>query len=101
LLAVLKPAWISTPQYNARRENWKTEIFGILKRKELPFVKPAAIRGVHPQQAERRSAYRIAIESEVSRCTKLEDWRERCPLRESLLLVQFLIALKEEIIALY
>jgi hypothetical protein len=28
-------------------------------------VKPAAIRGVYRQQAERRSAYRIAIESEV------------------------------------
>jgi hypothetical protein len=25
-------------------------------REELPFVKPAPIRGVHPQQAERRSA---------------------------------------------
>jgi hypothetical protein len=41
-----------------------TEIFGILKRKELPFVKPAAIRGVRSQQAERRSAHRIAVESE-------------------------------------
>jgi hypothetical protein len=29
-------------------------------------VKPAAIRGVYPQQAERRSAYRIAIVSEDS-----------------------------------
>jgi hypothetical protein len=29
-------------------------------------LKPAAIRGVYPQQAERRSAYRIAIESEDS-----------------------------------
>jgi hypothetical protein len=42
------------------------EIFGVLKRKKLPFAKPTPIRGVHPQQAERRSAYRIATENKDS-----------------------------------
>ena len=41
-------------------------IFGVLKRKKSPFAKPTPIRGVHPQQAELHSAYRIATENKDS-----------------------------------
>jgi hypothetical protein len=39
-------------------------------------VKPAAIRGVYPQQAERRSAYRIAIVSEDSVALEADIFRK-------------------------
>jgi hypothetical protein len=45
----------------------------------------------------RYAAKRAQHVAQLSRCTKLGDW----PSRESRLLVQFSIALKEEIIALY
>jgi hypothetical protein len=65
---VLKFAWIrrhsAAPE--GKPEERTLEIFGVLKRKKLPFPRPPPIRGVHPQQADRRSAYRIATENKDS-----------------------------------
>ena len=52
----------STPQYNAR----KGKTGSAAEDQRLPFAQPAPIRGVHLQQADRRSAYRGAPDNQDS-----------------------------------
>jgi hypothetical protein len=63
----------STPQYGGQKEKTGRADAGdhrCPESEKLPFAKPTPIRGVHPQQTDRRLAYRIATENKELRCAR-------------------------------